>query len=170
MIPHQYHALALLIFNCITDDLDLHTITPGGFEIYFGNETDPTTNGTLDVDNVPDEDEFRTWTENIFFPDGPDGNYTVWVNQYDLIGSPDPFTLEIYVDENSTVPIFTYDGSAGLAEDDETTPCIYYEKPSNIVTVSASQCVESVSVVSGDDFSMRAEKKIKKKDGVYIGK
>ena len=77
-------------------------------------------------------------------------------------GSQDPFTLEIYIDENSTVPIFTYDGSAGLA-DDETTPCVYYEKPSNIVTFSAGECVESIS--------MRAEKKVKKKeDGVYIGK
>lgn len=155
-----FWSIQLQIF---TDDLDLHTITPGGFEIYYGNREDPTTDGTLDIDNVPDEDEFRTWTENIFFPDGPDGNYTVWVNQYYLQGSPDPFTLKIYTDENSSVPIFTYDGSAGLAEDDETTPCVYYEKPSNIVTVSADECVESV--VDDGELSTRAGKKDKKKNG-----
>ena len=78
-------------------------------------------------------------------------------------GSPDPFTLKIYTDENSSVPIFTYDGSAGLAEDDETTPCVYYEKPSNIVTVSADECVESV--VDDGELSTRAGKKDKKKNG-----
>ena len=120
------------------DDLDLHVITPGGEEIYFANPIDPVTGGNLDEDKIP---EFPgNWVENINFPieSAPDGTYTVWVDQFALVGTPDPFKLLIAEDANGEEPgeiIFEYDGPDGL-NDDETSPFFLYLRPDGVVVVN----------------------------------
>ena len=86
----------------ITDDLDLHVITPAGNEIFFDNPS--ADSGTLDQDDIPIIDGFpdRTdWVENIFFPiDGsaPSGTYTYFVHNFSEQGdSADPWELRVLV-------------------------------------------------------------------------
>lgn len=63
-------------------DLDLYVQTPNGSVIYYGNET--AQGGTIDIDcacgNACD-------SENIFFNNGPAGQYTFWVDYYGDCGS-----------------------------------------------------------------------------------
>ena len=133
--------------SIITDDLDVFVLTPGGDPIYYDNKFDPTTEGSLDVDIVPGEDreaEFGTWTENINFSTGPSGIYTVWVNQFDLKGSPDAFTLEIFDDTvSSSVAKYSYSFPAGLAQD-VSTPCYYYNKALGTIDFSGGPCEEFI--------------------------
>ena len=85
----------------LTDDLDLHVITPNGFEIYFSNRVDLETGGQLDQDDIPSVE--GSYVENVFFPldrSAPLGTYTYFVDNYNQIGaSPDPWTLEVFVGE-----------------------------------------------------------------------
>jgi hypothetical protein len=74
-------------------DLDLHVITPGGYEIYFQNLYGD--GGRLDVDRIPSA--WGRWIENVFWPpDGsaPRGRYTYWVHNYR--GQALPWTLRVF--------------------------------------------------------------------------
>lgn len=86
------------IFN-LSDDLDLHVITPGGNEIFYQNPSADA--GMLDNDDIPPS--FGSWVENIFFPvDGsaPNGTYTYFVVNFNQTGSADTWTLQVLtVDE-----------------------------------------------------------------------
>jgi len=143
------------------DDLDIHAIPPGGEEIYYDNKVDPVTGGNLDEDRIPDR--LGWWTENINVPTGPDGTYTVWVDQYDQVGGPDPFQLLFAEDANEEEPgeiIYTYYGSDGLSQG-ETSPFFSYSKPGGVVTINyaATAGVQS-SIVSRANGS---EEKLGKK-------
>ena len=75
-------------------DLDLHVITPNGYEIFFSRTTSGD-GGRLDVDYIPAF--WGRWIENIFWPpDGtaPRGTYAYWVNNYR--GEASPWTLRVY--------------------------------------------------------------------------
>ncbi|AWH84231.1 hypothetical protein HYN59_03490 [Flavobacterium album] len=81
-------------------DLDLYVQTPNGSIIYYGNET--AQGGTIDVDcacgNACD-------SENIFFNNGPSGQYTFWVDYYGDCGSGSTssnFTVKV-MDNNTVV-------------------------------------------------------------------
>lgn len=88
-------------FFTASDDLDLIVITPNGDSISWRNGrdfVDPETGGRLDLDNIP---TFETapgrFVENIIFPDGPAGEYTFYVNNYNQIESVDGgFTLSAW--------------------------------------------------------------------------
>uniref|UniRef100_A0A7S3K2Y7 Fibronectin type-III domain-containing protein n=1 Tax=Aureoumbra lagunensis TaxID=44058 RepID=A0A7S3K2Y7_9STRA len=78
------------------DDLDLHVMTPSGYEIYYGAPFDDT-GGQLDHDDIPESYAF--WNENIFWPDdgtAPPGIYTYFVHNYDLVDSADRWTIKAY--------------------------------------------------------------------------
>ncbi|KAL7559521.1 hypothetical protein ACA910_011916 [Epithemia clementina (nom. ined.)] len=80
------------------DDLDLHVITPGGFEIDYRSTYDPTSQGRLDQDDIPGP--ITRWVENIYFPlDGssPRGTYTYFVHYYSQIGIADSWQLFVYI-------------------------------------------------------------------------
>ena len=119
--------------------------TPGFDVIYYDNKFDPTTGGSLDVDvrpGVDGEAEFGTWTENINIPPaGPNGIYTVWVNQYKLNKIiPDPFTLEIFDDVNSpSEAIHSFSYPAGL-DQNVSTPCYKYDKLTGAIDVGVGSC------------------------------
>jgi hypothetical protein len=96
------------------DDLDLHVITPGGAEIYYSNPSDSLSGGFLDNDDIPSSDlpgQEALWVENIGFPlDGsaPSRTYQYFVQNYDQIGgSPDSWTMEVYLDggDNKGIPL-----------------------------------------------------------------
>lgn len=127
--------------TAVADDLDLYVQTPGGAIIWYDEDFDPITNGTLDEDKIPDEP--GTHTENTIFPNGPDGNYTVYVYQEALMGSPDPFMFQIFDDSISSTALYTYDGSEGLgASEPSRTPCFYYTRPGGGISKSAGPCSE----------------------------
>ena len=123
----------------LADDLDLYVQTPGGALIWYGEDFDPITNGTLDEDKIPDEP--GTHTENTIFPNGPPGTYTMYVYQENLIGSPDPFTFEIFDDSINSTALYTYNGPGGLSNG-ETTPCFYYTRPGGGISESPGPCPE----------------------------
>ncbi len=90
-------------------DLDLHVLTPNGYEIYYGNKQ--ADKGQLDVDclcgdcpNGPNE--------NIYWEVGtaPSGEYKFWVEYYDDCGSGgiSDFTLRLM--KNSEI-LQTYTGT-----------------------------------------------------------
>jgi uncharacterized protein YfaP (DUF2135 family) len=112
--------ISRLSFVFSVDDLDLHVVTPGGFHIYFGDETDPASGGELDVDNIPSStaDPIRNWVENVNFPlsGSPRGTYTFWVRNYHAIGTPEAWELKSYQGEN-VVAIHT--GVVGHEQDSE---------------------------------------------------
>lgn len=68
------------------DDLDLHMIEPGGYEIYYGNRGRLShSHGTLDVDMNAGGASSRTPVENIVYVNQSkmkDGIYKLIVNQY----------------------------------------------------------------------------------------
>lgn len=81
---------------CITDDLDLHVITPGGVEIYFDMGMDEGSQGRLDKDDAPEE--MARCVENIYFPtDGsaPKGAYQYFVRNFDQIEEVDNWMLSV---------------------------------------------------------------------------
>lgn len=64
-------------------DLDAHCITPGKFEIYYGNKIDPVTKGQLDVDII--DPRGRVAVENITWGNRrtmTDGEYKLFVKMY----------------------------------------------------------------------------------------
>ncbi|MEI8255134.1 MAG: hypothetical protein WCJ30_05615 [Deltaproteobacteria bacterium] len=75
-------------------DLDLHVVTPGGHEIYFGAAT--AEGGTLDVD-----DRVRTGPENAFWSGAPPaGNYVVCVVPFAI---PSATNFEVTVRRNGAM-------------------------------------------------------------------
>jgi uncharacterized protein YfaP (DUF2135 family) len=81
-------------------DFDLHVLTPGGIEIYFG---EPEANGgTLDVDQciLPCGDEPHV--ENVVFDDTAlAGDYEVWVVNFGGRAAGD-FSIEVAGDVNTS--------------------------------------------------------------------
>ena len=82
------------------DDLDLHVITPGGFEIFYGNPSDPTTGGFLDVDET--SETFVKKVENIVIPSAGGtqvSDYDYFVVRFSTLGDEqDAYTLKAYED------------------------------------------------------------------------
>jgi uncharacterized protein YfaP (DUF2135 family) len=75
-------------------DLDLHVLTPNGYEIYYSRPTSGD-GGRLDVDRIPQA--WGQWMENVFWPpDGsaPRGTYRYWV--FNFRGEASSFTLRTY--------------------------------------------------------------------------
>jgi uncharacterized protein YfaP (DUF2135 family) len=111
-----------LSFVFSVDDLDLHVLTPGGFEIYYVDTTDPVSGGALDLHKIPLEaapsDPIRNWAENVNFPlaGSPRGTYTFWVRNFNAVGNPDAWELKSYQGEN-VVAIHT--GVVGHNQDSE---------------------------------------------------
>ena len=75
---HAGEITITMIWNT-NDDLDIHCLTPSGAHIYFGEKN--IGGGTLDIDRqvsvlVPEP------VENIFFPTPDEGEYRVWVENY----------------------------------------------------------------------------------------
>lgn len=96
------------LFFVLIDDLDIHVITPNGYEIYYGATSDPTTGGFLDVDMIPGSPCSNTCeenVENIVFPQGsPSGTYRYFVRQYSVLGvGPDDWSVVVFDDAASQV-------------------------------------------------------------------
>lgn len=89
-----------LAFDTI-GDYDLHVLTPGGNEIYYGSRT--ADGGTLDVDQCAGPcDPGVTHVENVVFDaTALSGNYEVWVVNFDG-ESAGPFTIEVAGDVTQT--------------------------------------------------------------------
>lgn len=80
-------------------DLDLHVVTPSGFEIYYA-EPDHST-GSLDVDDcvLVCRDPYGTHVENVFFNENAQqGEYLVWVRNFDGRRSAD-FEVEVAAED-----------------------------------------------------------------------
>lgn len=116
------------------DDLDLHLKGPNGLYLWFGLKTNAPTGGMLDVDMNAGSGTTRSAVENITFPKRermPDGDYTLFVNQYLQRESKDGgFELEMEFDgtvhsfawpnvmktsQNVVVCKFKYSRKEGLA-------------------------------------------------------
>lgn len=69
--------VSLIWYN--SDDVDLHILTPGGSEIYYGNRN--TGGGSLDVD-ANAEVMMDMPVENIFFENPSTGEYQVWIEDF----------------------------------------------------------------------------------------
>jgi hypothetical protein len=96
------------------NDLDLHCVEPGGFEIYFKNRRS-SLGGELDVDmNV--QPESQRPVENIYYDPrvAPRGEYAVYVNHYHHHGGrdPTPYTVHITTGGRTT----TYTGSISFGD------------------------------------------------------
>lgn len=85
------------------DDLDLHAIAPDTRHIYFGNKA-----GILDVDMNAGTGSTRTPVENLAFTKLLDGEYRIYVNQFNKRENSDVgFTIEF--EQNGDVKQFNYD-------------------------------------------------------------
>lgn len=96
------------------NDLDLHCVEPGGFEIFFKNRRSAR-GGELDVDmNV--QPETNRPVENIYYDPriAPRGEYAVYVNHYHNHGGhdPTPYTVHITTGGRTT----TYSGSISFGD------------------------------------------------------
>lgn len=96
------------------NDLDLHCVEPGGFEIFFKNRRSQS-GGELDVDmNV--QPESNRPVENIYYDPriAPRGEYAVYVNHYHNHGGrdPTPYTVHITTGGRTT----TYSGSISFGD------------------------------------------------------
>ncbi len=81
------------------DDLDIHVVEPGDYEIYFGNRSSLSPKGgKLDVDANGGSGMMDNPVENIAWKNLHDGEYKVVVNNYNKRETNDAgFTLEIEV-------------------------------------------------------------------------
>jgi hypothetical protein len=88
------------------DDLDLIVYTPSDVMIAFDADFDPETGGSFDT--LFSQEAFAPHVESIFFPmsGGPSGNYTIEVDSYDQVGSPDTWTIEVFTAAGKSVPVF----------------------------------------------------------------
>ncbi len=78
------------------DDFDLHVFAPDGTEIYFGNPEDA--GGVMDVDaNRDEEDATTTPVENIYFAAPVNGEYWVYIDNYEdrTPGSPANYLVRV---------------------------------------------------------------------------
>ena len=102
------------------DDLDLHMIEPGGFEIYFGNRGQYSPNrGTLDVDMNAGVGQTRTPVENITYATRSsmkEGTYKLVVNQYNQRETKD-VGFEVEVEFDGTIYSFAYPKALRTRED-----------------------------------------------------
>ncbi len=74
-------------------DFDLHLVTPGGVEIYYG--LPDAAGAILDVDQCADGCLGTTHVENIVFASAPPvGVYRVWVENFDGAAAA-PFSIEV---------------------------------------------------------------------------
>mmetsp|Transcript_42161 Transcript_42161/g.101758 ORF Transcript_42161/g.101758 Transcript_42161/m.101758 type:complete len:673 (-) Transcript_42161:284-2302(-) len=94
---------------CGEDDLDIHVITPGGFEIDYRNPVDASSGGNLDKDDIPQAT--ACWVENIVFPNGaPKGVYGFYVDSYTQRLGADNWTVRVYLgDEEKSIQSGTGD-------------------------------------------------------------
>ena len=85
------------------DDLDIHVVEPGGYEIFFGNRTRLSPKGgKLDVDANGGSGMMAEPVENIAWQHLHDGEYKVVVNNYNKRETNDAgFTLEVDVNGNT---------------------------------------------------------------------
>jgi hypothetical protein len=91
------------------DDLDLHLIEPGGFEIYYGSKYSPN-KGELDVDMNAGIGTTRTPVENISYRSAASmraGTYKLFVNQFNPRES-DNTGFEVELEFMGTVYSFGY--------------------------------------------------------------
>lgn len=72
-------ALKITLLWDFEADIDLHVIQPNGNEIYFKKASDPSTGGSLDVDNRIGNSGAA---ENIYWNNPPQGTYSVYVRYY----------------------------------------------------------------------------------------
>ena len=79
------------------DDLDLYVRTPGGFILRPGNVFDPVSGGMIGQNT--NQLYYGMWVENTYFPaTAPPGVYTFYVVPFIIRGTPDTWTLAVYVD------------------------------------------------------------------------
>lgn len=77
-------------------DFDLHVVTPGGFEIFYGDKVG--NGGTLDVDQCITPCGTEPHAENIVFDDTAlSGEYEVWVENFGGRAAGD-FSIEVVGD------------------------------------------------------------------------
>jgi hypothetical protein len=98
------------------DDLDLTVYTPDDVRIAYDADFDPETGGSFDT--LYSQDEFAPHVESIFFPisGGPSGNYTIEVDSYEEVGSPDDWTIEVFTAAGASVPVFVQKGTGSKDE------------------------------------------------------
>jgi hypothetical protein len=84
----------------VDSDFDLHVLTPGGLEIYFGDKEGG--GGTLDVDQCVSSCGTDPHVENVVFDgDVVPGVYEIWVENFDGRDTGD-FTIQIAGDVTQT--------------------------------------------------------------------
>lgn len=90
------------------DDLDLTVVTPFGTTLAVASPSDPLSGGIFGEEG--DQYAFGQHVENIFFPlpRGPAGTYTFVVTSFDEIGTPDKWTVTVFVDDS---PVLTKTGT-----------------------------------------------------------
>jgi hypothetical protein len=103
--------------------LDLTVVTPFGTTLAVSSPSDPLSGGVFaQQGNL----SFGPHVESIHFPmtDGPSGTYTFYVGIIDQVGTPDRWTVTVYVDEvpvknetgmgNSNFMVLDYSGGVTL--------------------------------------------------------
>lgn len=110
------------------DDLDLSVYTPGGVLIAYDADFDPETGGSFDT--LYSQAASAPHVESIFFPmsGGPSGYYSIDVDLWDQVGSPDAWTLEVFTASGKSVPVFVQESTGSQYDilfyfgDDRTDP------------------------------------------------
>lgn len=91
------------------DDLDIHVVTPGNAEIWYGATYDSASKGKLDHDDIPlsenggnPDKALGLYVENVVFPlDGtaPRGTYKYFAVQFNQVLAADEFTLKVFLND-----------------------------------------------------------------------
>lgn len=92
------------------DDLDLHLIEPGGFEIYFSQKHSTRTGGQLDVDMNAGGGTSRSAVENITYPTRShmrEGVYKLFVNNFNQRETID-VGFEVEMEFDGVIHSFAY--------------------------------------------------------------
>lgn len=89
------------------DDLDIHVIEPSGNEIWY-NSKRSSSGGFLDIDMNAGGQSSRDAVENICWNKPPDGDYKVYVKQYQRRESID-VGFELEVENNGSVSNYKYE-------------------------------------------------------------